>query len=119
MKTPKEFWTDKFGEPPQNKFDKLAIAMMQEYADYISSQSKQILDNLLCTIHRDGGQFISENGYQKAYDEAMKKIIVWLQKEDSRPLEPHRYKEPAGLSERDKNYCFNVCSYRRTKFCNI
>jgi hypothetical protein len=32
MKTAKEYWNEKFGEYPQNDTEKLAVAMMQEYA---------------------------------------------------------------------------------------
>ena len=37
MKTAKEFWEEKFDESPQSDADKLAVAMMAEYGDYISS----------------------------------------------------------------------------------
>ena len=40
MKTAKEFWKKKFDEEPQTDNDKLAIVMMQEYADYISLELK-------------------------------------------------------------------------------
>ena len=33
MKTAKEFWKEKFNEYPQTDADKLAVAMMQEYAN--------------------------------------------------------------------------------------
>lgn len=52
--------------------------VMPKIADKEIEQKLLWLDNLLCTIHRDGGDFISENGYQKAYDKAMEKIINWL-----------------------------------------
>lgn len=52
--------------------------VMQKIAEEEIKQKLLWLDNLLCTIHRDGGSFIEENGYQKAYDKAMDKIISWL-----------------------------------------
>ena len=33
MTTAKEYWKERFGEYPQSDADKLAIAMMAEYAD--------------------------------------------------------------------------------------
>lgn len=41
----------------------------------IEKEKELWLDNLLCTIHRDGGHFIRENGYKKAYDVAIDKIV--------------------------------------------
>lgn len=35
MKTAKEFWKEKFYEYPQNDSEKLAVEMMQEYAQEI------------------------------------------------------------------------------------
>jgi len=32
---------------------------------------KATLENLLCIIHRDGGQYISEHGIEKAFDDAL------------------------------------------------
>lgn len=34
MKTAFDFWTEKWGEEPQTDSDKLAVAMMREYAEY-------------------------------------------------------------------------------------
>lgn len=38
MKSATEYWEEKFDEPPQNDLEKLAIAMMAEYADYKAIQ---------------------------------------------------------------------------------
>ena len=38
MKTAKEFWKGKFDELQQNDTEKLAVTMMAEYANYVSSQ---------------------------------------------------------------------------------
>ena len=35
--TAKEYWKSKFDEPPQNDADKLAVAMMADYAEYVKS----------------------------------------------------------------------------------
>lgn len=35
LKSPKEYWKDKFGEYPQSDSDELAIKMMWEYLEYI------------------------------------------------------------------------------------
>lgn len=35
MKTAKEYWKEKFDEYPQNDSEKLAVAMMQEYAQEV------------------------------------------------------------------------------------
>ncbi|AUR85408.1 hypothetical protein NVP1074O_40 [Vibrio phage 1.074.O._10N.222.49.B7] len=34
----------------------------------------EMLDNLLCTIHRDGGHYIEKHGYRKATNDAISKI---------------------------------------------
>jgi hypothetical protein len=36
--TAREYWKEKFGEYPQNDAEKLAVAMMAEYADYANEQ---------------------------------------------------------------------------------
>lgn len=35
IKTAKEFWTERFGEKPKTDSEKLAVAMMGLYKDYI------------------------------------------------------------------------------------
>ena len=37
-KTAAEFWKERFGESPKNDSEKLAVAMMTEYADYVRRQ---------------------------------------------------------------------------------
>ena len=44
-KTAAEFWEERFGESPQNDAEKLAVAMMTEYADYVCSQLDAHPDN--------------------------------------------------------------------------
>lgn len=38
----------------------------------IAGDRLKMLNDLLCTIHRDGGQYISEHGYKKATEDAVK-----------------------------------------------
>lgn len=38
MKTAKQFWYDQFGEYPQNDQEKLAVAMMAQYAEYVKRE---------------------------------------------------------------------------------
>ena len=35
LKSAKEFWFEKFGEYPQNDSEKLAVAMMATYGEYV------------------------------------------------------------------------------------
>lgn len=42
MKTAREFWFDKFGEYPQNDQEKLAVAMMAQYAEYVEVMLNEI-----------------------------------------------------------------------------
>ena len=44
-KTAAEFWKERFGESPQNDAEKLAVAMMTEYADYVRRQRKKKQNN--------------------------------------------------------------------------
>ena len=39
MKSAYEYWTSKFGEPPQNDNEKLAVAMMAEYGREMYNQA--------------------------------------------------------------------------------
>ena len=41
METAKEYWIERFGEPPQSEEEKWAIAMMTEYAEYCFNESKK------------------------------------------------------------------------------
>ena len=40
----------------------------------VVSDRLKMLNDLLCTIHGDGGQCIAEHGYKKATEDAMKII---------------------------------------------
>jgi hypothetical protein len=37
----------------------------------IAGDRLKMLNDLLCTIHRDGGQYIAEHGYKKATEDAL------------------------------------------------
>lgn len=41
-------------------------------------KAKMFID-LMCIIHRDGGHYMAEHGEQKAYDDAIKKILALIQ----------------------------------------
>jgi len=41
-------------------------------------QHEQLLGNLLCVIHRDGGQYIAEHGWKKAIKDAESKYYELL-----------------------------------------
>jgi len=43
MKSAYEYWTSKFGEPPQNVGERLAVAMMAEYGREMWNQALQYL----------------------------------------------------------------------------
>lgn len=55
------------------------IINKEEYNDYI----EESLINLLCYIHRDGGQYISKHGLQKAIDDAREKVCFLLHEGNS------------------------------------
>lgn len=74
-----QMYNDWLASPDNYNSSQLEPLVSQKIAD----DKSLWLDNLLCTIHRDGGHYIADNGCQKAYDKAMEKIIAWLQKEDS------------------------------------
>lgn len=40
----------------------------------ISNNPEDRLDDLLCIIHRDGGQYIADHGPQKAYEDGLRKV---------------------------------------------
>ena len=39
---------------------------------------EELLLNLLATIHRDGGHYVSDHGVEKATKDAMKKVVAWI-----------------------------------------
>ena len=41
---------------------------------------KELLLNLLATIHRDGGHYVDDHGVEKATEDAMKKVVAWIHK---------------------------------------
>jgi DnaJ-domain-containing protein 1 len=47
MKTATEFWTEKFGEKPKTDSEKLACAMMHEYAEYHTTVQLGQMDEYL------------------------------------------------------------------------
>ena len=42
--------------------------------EHTNKKNQSMLDSLLCIIHRDGGHYIEEHGYQKAFADAIHKI---------------------------------------------
>ena len=47
----------------------------------IAGSRHKMLNDLLCTIHRDGGQYIENNGYEKATKDALNIISNLVQKD--------------------------------------
>ena len=47
----------------------------------VAGDRLNMLNDLLCTIHRDGGQYIAEHGYKKATEDALKTAARLVQKE--------------------------------------
>ncbi len=43
----------------------------------------QMLGNLLARIHRDGGHYVMEHGWQKAAEDAEAKVVQWLARDDA------------------------------------
>lgn len=78
LKTGREIWADATLRPgtdkPQEKSGRTVVM----------AQKLTWFDNLLCTIHRDGGHFIEDNGYEAAYNKAMDKVIKWVYSESSK-----------------------------------
>ena len=48
----------------------------------VAGDRLQMLNDLLCTVHRAGGQYIAEHGYKKATEDAMKIIASLVQQDD-------------------------------------
>lgn len=48
----------------------------------IAGQRHKMLNDLLCTIHRDGGQYINEHGYEKATADAISLVAKLVQKDN-------------------------------------
>ena len=48
----------------------------------VAGDRLKMLNDLLCAIHRDGGQYISEHGYKKATSEAVKITANLVQKDN-------------------------------------
>jgi hypothetical protein len=54
-------------------------------ADERRKSAAQLLGNLLARIHRDGGQYITDNGWEKAVADADAKVVEWLAHCDAKP----------------------------------
>lgn len=57
-----------------------AVASNDRVINALSDKDRsQMFINLMCYIHRDGGQYMEEHGEQKAYKDAIKKILPLIQ----------------------------------------
>lgn len=43
---------------------------------------KQLLIDLLCVVHRDGGHYIAEHGLQRAYDDGIEVVLTYYHYKD-------------------------------------
>ncbi len=48
-----------------------------------NNDAEWLLYQLLALIHRDGGQYLATHGLHKATEDAMAKILEWLDKENN------------------------------------
>lgn len=48
----------------------------------VAGDRMKMLNDLLCTIHRDGGQYIAEHGYKKATKDALTIVAKLVQDGD-------------------------------------
>ena len=61
MKSAYEYWTSKFGEPPTNDSERLAVAMMSEYGREMWNQALQ---------------YMADNGVLKYKEKNLKKYKI-------------------------------------------
>lgn len=69
---------------------------------------KATLENILCVIHRDGGNYISEHGIQKAFNDALE--IHYRQRDAEERLSTIVQQS---LSGSDDKSSFLKCSHKR------
>ena len=81
--TAKEFWKDKFNEYPQSDQDKLAIAMMAEYADQES-------------------RIRAREAAKKAFAAGMKNGILYMENPEQ-TIYVDEYLSSNGLAENENN----------------
>jgi len=62
-KTAKEFWEEKFDESPQSDADKLAVAMMTEYAESLLKKERKKYNELIMAV---GNKYPDETRHQTA-----------------------------------------------------
>lgn len=48
----------------------------------VAANRLKMLNDLLCTVHRDGGQYIFEHGYKKATEDALKIVAKLVHQDD-------------------------------------
>ena len=48
----------------------------------VAGDRLKMLNDLLCKIHRDSGQYIAENGYKKSTDDALVIVCDLIYRED-------------------------------------
>ncbi len=86
--------------------------VQHEAADMLRNQHEELLRmtkerthiyNLLAIIHRDGGQYASEHGIEKACDDAGAQVATWLETINS----VDALCEQARLAEREA--CADLC----------
>lgn len=58
----------------------------------------QMLGDLLARIHRDGGHYVMEHGFEKAAADAEAKVIAWLARDDAKPVAYHDKDQPNGIA---------------------
>ena len=61
--TAAEFWEERFKELPQNESEKLAVAMMTEYADYVYAK----FIKATCGICKDCKYYWLKNGLESCH----------------------------------------------------
>lgn len=82
-------WTRRAPEEEMIRLmDKLSTALAESQLDRLTRIQEELglyddphtalLGNLLARIHRDGGQYVAQHGYQKACLDAEAEVIEWL-----------------------------------------
>lgn len=64
-------------------YEKMLIGISNDNPHALSSiagKRHKMLNDLLCTVHRDGGHYINEHGYEKASKDAIEIISKLVQK---------------------------------------
>lgn len=69
--------------------------LVQSYVPIVARSESEMLKELLCIIHRDGGQRINEAGLERAFEEA--KILLGQRPESFETSNP---RTPSSMSEK-------------------